>query len=304
MQVPGRGPVVLWRNMNEAVKKFAIPEEELENEVASAFEGITDEELEALYTENLIVAKEGAIIKGTVVDVIGDSVVVDLGCKSEGIVPLSEFEDKAEATPGKEIDLLIEEAETRSGVAIVSKEKASRIKGWEIVVSQHREGDVVTGRVTRKIRGGLLVDIGVPVFLPASQVSIRRVNDIGEFMGREIEAKLVKIDKARRNIVISRRMLIEERREKEKQKLLAEIEDGQLRKGVVKNITDFGAFVDLGGIDGLLHVTDMSWARISHPSEMVAIEQEIEILVLKVDKENEKIALGLKQKTPSPWVNV
>jgi len=252
----------------------------------------------------VVSADDGTIVEGTIVDVVGDTVIVDLGCKSEGVVPLYEFDDPAEATVGKVIDLLIEEAETRSGVAIVSKEKASRIKGWEKVVSEHMEGDTVVGRATRKIRGGLLVDIGVPVFLPASQVSIRRVNDIGDFIGQDIEAKILKIDKARRNIVISRRVLVEEQREEQKKALLAEIEEGQLRKGVVKNITDFGAFVDLGGIDGLLHVTDMSWGRISHPSEMVAIDQEVEVVVLKVDIEKEKIALGLKQKTASPWEKV
>lgn len=285
----------------DAIGKGLVTEEELEQEVASAFEGIDMDNLENLYGENLVVASDGTIIQGTVVDVVGDNVIVDLGCKSEGIVPLSEFEDPEETKPGTVIDLLMEEAETSSGVAVVSKEKASRIKGWEKIISEHHEGDIVTGKITRKIKGGLLVDIGVPVFLPASQVSIRRIGEMNEFIGKEIEAKILKIDKARRNIVISRRALIEGQREKEKEKLLAEVEVDQVRKGIVKNITDFGAFVDLGGLDGLLHVTDMSWGRISHPSEMVAIDEEVEVVVLKIDKENERIALGLKQKTTSPW---
>ena len=166
------------------------------------------------------------------------------------------------------------------------------------------EGDVVTGTVTRKIKGGLLVDIGVNVFLPASQVDIRRPADIGDYIGRTIQCMVLKIDEARRNIVVSRRTLIETERAEKKAQLLAELEVGQVRKGVVKNIAEFGAFVDLGGIDGLLHITDMSWGRIGHPSEMVAIDQEIEVQILHIDREKEKIALGLKQKTASPWENV
>ena len=166
------------------------------------------------------------------------------------------------------------------------------------------EGDVVTGTVTRKIKGGLLVDIGVNVFLPASQVDIRRPSDIGDYIGRTIQCLVLKIDEARRNIVVSRRALIETERAEKKKQLLETLEVGQLRKGVVKNIAEFGAFVDLGGIDGLLHITDMSWGRIGHPSEMVAIDQEIEVQILHIDREKEKIALGLKQKTASPWDNV
>jgi small subunit ribosomal protein S1 len=186
----------------------------------------------------------------------------------------------------------------------LSKRKADRIRSWERIISTKAEGDVVSGTVSRKIKGGLLVDIGVPVFLPASQVDIRRPADIGEYIGRSIEAKILKIDQEARNIVISRRKLIEERRAEAKDKLLAEIQPGQVRQGIVKNIADFGAFVDLGGIDGLLHITDMSWSRIGHPSEMLKIDQEIEIAILSVDREKEKIALGLKQRTPSPWEGI
>ena len=172
------------------------------------------------------------------------------------------------------------------------------------VMETVHEGDVVTGVVTRKIKGGLLVDIGVNVFLPASQVDIRRPADIGDYIGRTIQCIVLKIDEARRNIVVSRRALIEAERAEKKAQLLAELEVGQRRKGMVKNIAEFGAFVDLGGIDGLLHITDMSWGRINHPSEMVAIDQEIEVQILHIDHEKEKIALGLKQKTASPWENV
>ncbi len=178
------------------------------------------------------------------------------------------------------------------------------MRAWEMVISRYHEGDVVKGRVTRKIKGGLLVDIGVNVFLPASQVDIRRPSDIADYIDQDIECMILKIDESRRNIVVSRRKLIEIQREEKKKKLLEEIAVGQVRKGTVKNIADFGAFVDLGGIDGLLHITDMSWGRINHPSDMLKIDDEIEVMVLHVDKEREKIALGLKQKSPSPWENV
>ena len=183
---------------------------------------------------------------------------------------------------------------------LLSKRKAEKIEAWLKVMETVHEGDVVTGKVTRKIKGGLLVDIGVNVFLPASQVDIRRPPDIADYIDQEIECMILKIDEARRNIVVSRRKLIEITREQQKKALLAEIEPGQVRKGTVKNIADFGAFVDLGGIDGLLHITDMSWGRINHPSDMVKIDDQIEVMVLHVDKDREKIALGLKQKIRQP----
>jgi small subunit ribosomal protein S1 len=186
----------------------------------------------------------------------------------------------------------------------LSKRKAEKIEAWMKVIETVHEGDVVTGIVTRKIKGGLLVDIGVNVFLPASQVDIRRPTDIGDYIGRTIQCIVLKIDEARRNIVVSRRALIESERSEKKEQLLAELEVGQKRKGIVKNIAEFGAFVDLGGIDGLLHITDMSWGRINHPSEMLSIDQEIEVQILHIDHEREKIALGLKQRTPSPWESV
>jgi small subunit ribosomal protein S1 len=167
-----------------------------------------------------------------------------------------------------------------------------------------KEGDIVKGLATRKIKGGLLVDIGVPVFLPASQVDVRRPNDIGEYIGQEIECVVLKIDEARRNIVVSRRAMIEKERAVKKTALLDQLNEGEIRKGIIKNIADFGAFIDLGGIDGLLHITDMSWGRISHPTELVKIDDELEVVILAIDREREKISLGLKQKTVSPWVNI
>ncbi|MBK8978146.1 MAG: 30S ribosomal protein S1 [Planctomycetes bacterium] len=245
------------------------------------------------------------IVKGRVLRVLEDgSVFVDVGYKAEGRIPLDEFDDPATVVPGLEIECLVEAILDEDGYIDLSKRKADRIRGWETIIETHKEGDVVEGAVLRKIKGGLLVDIGVPVFLPASQVNIRRTGDVAEYIGQTIKARIIKIDEERMNIVISRRKLIEEEREELKQRLLSEIEEGQVRKGVVKNIADFGVFVDLGGLDGLLHITDMSWGRINHPSEMVSIDDEVEVKVLKIDRDRERIALGIKQKTPSPWENI
>jgi len=251
------------------------------------------------------------IVEGKILRIDNDYVLVDVGYKSEGSIPTNEWEE--EETPpevGQTVKVLVEEIEDLSGrdedrgMIVLSKRKAEKIQAWMKVMETVHEGDVVTGSVTRKIKGGLLVDIGVNVFLPASQVDIRRPHDIGDYIGRTIQCIVLKIDETRRNIVVSRRSLIEAERAEKKAKLLKTLEVGQVRRGVVKNIADFGAFVDLGGIDGLLHITDMSWGRISHPSEMVSIDEEIETQILNIDYEKEKIALGLKQRTPSPWENV
>jgi len=239
-------------------------------------------------------------------------VLVDVGFKSEGTIPLSEWEEEEEKPEvGTTIKVLVEEVEDATGTTedpygmiSLSKRKAEKIIAWQEMMKTIEEGQVVTGTCTRKIKGGLLVDIGVNVFLPASQVDIRRPHDIGEYIGRVVQCEVLKIDEARRNIVVSRRSLIEKQRQEDREQLLRELEVGQVRKGVVKNIAEFGAFVDLGGIDGLLHITDMSHGRIGHPSELVSIDQEIDVMILNIDYEKEKIALGMKQMTPSPWDNV
>jgi small subunit ribosomal protein S1 len=246
----------------------------------------------------------GRIVSGKVVELVGDQVVVDVGYKSEGLVALAEWEDEPAPVPGDTVEVLLEGMEDETGEIVLSRKKAHRMRAWEMVISRYHEGDVVKGRVTRKIKGGLLVDIGVNVFLPASQVDIRRPSDIADYIDQDIECMILKIDESRRNIVVSRRKLIEITREQQKKALLEEIAVGQVRKGTVKNIADFGAFVDLGGIDGLLHITDMSWGRINHPSDMLKIDDQVEVMVLHVDKDREKIALGLKQKSASPWENV
>jgi small subunit ribosomal protein S1 len=249
-------------------------------------------------------SKPNSILKGRVVSISGDYVIVDVGLKSEGQIPKAEFEDSGGVSPGDEVEVLLEEAEDAEGGILLSKRKADRIRGWEQVFQTRKEGDVVEGKCLRKIKGGLLVDIGVPVFLPASQIDVRRPGDVGDWVGRTLRAMVLKIDEQRRNIVISRRKLIEEEREEAKKRLLGQVKEGDIVKGTVTNIADFGAFIDLGGIDGLLHVTDMSWGRVNHPSEVVKVGQEIEVKILNIDREREKIALGLKQKETSPWEEI
>src|SRR3954454_2007519 len=246
----------------------------------------------------------GAIIKGRISGMAGDDFIVELGLKSEGILEAGEFDDPSAVKPGDPVQVLLEDVEGDTGLVKISKRKADRIINWEAIMKSKKEGDPVAGKVTKKIKGGLLVDIGVPVFLPASQVDIRRPGEISDWIGRQIDAVILKIDEERRNIVISRRKMIEVQREEMKRKTLDGLTIGQLVKGTVKNIADFGAFIDLGGIDGLLHITDMSWGRINHPSDILKIDQEIEVKVLEIDKEKEKIALGLKQKEASPWENI
>ena len=279
-----------------------------DEQVDAALNGSSPEEIDWGNKE----IESGEIVEGRVLRTEGAFILVDVGYKSEGIIPLSEWDDPTVGEPpkpGEMIRVLVEEleegmADDYRGMITLSRRKAEKIEAWRRVMESVHEGDTVTGRVSRKIKGGLLVDIGVNVFLPASQVDIRRPADIDRFVGQEIQCMVLKIDEARRNIVVSRRELLDQERREKKERLLAELQVGQLRRGVVKNIADFGVFVDLGGIDGLLHITDMSWGRVSDPKELVQIDQELEVLILDINYEREKIALGLKQKTPSPWENV
>ncbi|MHC4552453.1 MAG: 30S ribosomal protein S1 [Planctomycetota bacterium] len=285
------------------IAKLGMSSEQLDEEINALFTTEHKELLDQELQKTVEALVPGTIVKGKIVMQIGNDVIVELGLKSEGIVDAAEFDDPTEIVADKEIEVLLEEMDAESGI-LLSKRKADRIRGWEMVITTNKEGDVVKGVVSRRIKGGLLVDIGVPVFLPASQVDIRKPGDISRFIGQEIECKILKIDTENHNIVVSRRKLIEEDRLASKEKILSEIEVGQLRKGVVKNIADFGVFVDLGGLDGLLHISDLSWGRISHPSELVQLDQEIECMVIGVDKDTEKISLGLKQKNASPWDEV
>ncbi len=272
-------------------------------------------ELEAAYgpdADKLIAASIGtggkdqfearSIVTGFVVGHHNDDIVVDIGYKSEGCVPKEEF-NEAEVPVGTKVQVMVVEVKPNGELAL-SKRQADLQIGWNQVLGANKEGDRVKGKVLRKIKGGLLVDIGVPVFLPASQVDLRRAPDVGEYIGQTVEAEIIKIDAERKNIVVSRRKVLEEERKKNRENLVKELHVGDLREGVVKNITDFGAFIDLGGLDGLLHITDMSWGRVNHPSEVVHIGQHIEIVVLDYDSERGRISLGLKQKTRNPWEGI
>ncbi|MBI4583491.1 MAG: 30S ribosomal protein S1 [Planctomycetes bacterium] len=290
--------------VNRLVKQFDLKPEDLDHQLQASLGDVSQEKMGELYNQSVQEFEMDKILKGKIVNVLNNDVIVDVGYKSEGVIPIDQFEKPEGVKEGDEIEVLLEAVEDEEGLIALSKRKADKIRAWERIITTHKEGDVVKGKVTRKIKGGLLIDIGVPVFLPASQIGIRRPGDIQEYVNQEMECKIIKIDESRMNIVVSRRKLLEEQRENQKRTLLDEIEIGQVRKGIVKNITEFGAFVDLGGIDGLLHITDMSWGRINHPSEVVQIDQDIEVKVLKVDKEKERISLGLKQKSESPWANI
>jgi small subunit ribosomal protein S1 len=285
------------------INKLGLSEEKIDQQVNEMFSTEDIGFLEKALEKKVDSLVPGNILTGTIVSRLGDDVIVEVGLKSEGIVNANEFDRANDIEPGNQIDVFLEEVDSEGGVIILSKKKADRIKGWQNIINTKKENDIVSGRVTRRIKGGLLVDIGVPVFLPASQVDIRKPGDISRFIGQQIDCKILKIDTENHNIVVSRRKLIEEARRSSKEKLLEEIEVGQLRKGIVKNIADFGVFVDLGGLDGLLHISDLSWGRISHPSEVVHIDQQIECYVISVDKTSEKVSLGLKQKTRNPWEN-
>ncbi|MBL8864866.1 MAG: 30S ribosomal protein S1 [Gemmataceae bacterium] len=249
------------------------------------------------------------IVTGKVVEIRGEDVVIDIGYKSEGLIRIDEWRDEgvdqtSYPKVGDTVEVLLETVEDENGTIALSYRKAKRQKEWNEVLAKHKEGDVVSGKVLKKIKGGLLVNIGVNVFLPASQVDIRRPQDIGVYIDQTIECTILKIDEQRRNIVVSRRKLIEDRRTVQRERLMSELQEKQIRKGIVKNIAEFGAFVDLGGIDGLLHITDMGWHRVTNPHDVVKIEQELEVYILHIDRERQKIALSLKHKTPSPWQDI
>lgn len=243
----------------------------------------------------------GQILNGQIVELTPDFVVVDVGLKSEGLVPTSEFQDPSELKLGNDIEVLLDKTEGEDGQIVLSREKALWHRKWEYIMNHCKEGSIVNGKVIRKVKGGLMVDIGMEAFLPGSQIDNKRIKNIDEFLGQTYDFKILKINIERKNIVISRRELLEEERSSKKAEILDQITEGALCKGTVKNITDFGVFLDLNGIDGLLHITDMTWKRIKHPSEMVSINDEIEVVVLSIDKEKGRVALGLKQKQENPW---
>ena len=243
----------------------------------------------------------GQIVKGTIIEIRPKEVLVDIGYKSEGVIPANEFEDVKTAKVGDGIDVLIEKLEDKEGNVVLSKEKAEFKKNWDKILTICNEGGTITGKVKAVVKGGLLVNIGVEAFLPASQIDIIPPKILTTYVGNSYDFKVVKINQERQNIVLSRRELIEQERNERRTKLLTEMMPGDIRKGTVKNITDFGAFIDLNGIDGLLHITDMSWGRIGHPSELLKVGQDIDVVVLDINREKERVSLGLKQKLANPW---
>ena len=262
--------------------------------------------LAALYEETFRNFEEGSIVEGRVVAISKDKVVVDIGYKSEGSIPTDQFssEELQALKVNDRLQVYIEEREDAEGNLILSKEKADKMKVWEELEQSYKEEKVVEGRILSRIKGGMMVDIGVKAFLPGSQIDLHPVRDLDSLVGRSFPLKIIKINHRRGNVVVSRRVLLEESRDKKRQTTLSSLKEGQTIQGTVKNITDYGAFIDLGGIDGLLHITDMSWGRVGHPSELFVVGDKVEVVVLKYDRETGRISLGLKQKTTDPWTNV
>jgi small subunit ribosomal protein S1 len=260
-------------------------------------------ELLALIDEHFREFKEGSIVNGTILDIRPQVVVVDIGYKSEGAIPVSEFEDE-DIEVGDEVEVLLERLEDDEGLIVLSKEKAAHKQNWEKIMKVYEDGGLVKGKVKGAVKGGLIVNVGVEAFLPGSQVDIIPPRDLQEYVGNVYEFKIVKVNDDRKNLVLSRREVIEAERAELRQKFLQTVIVGDKVVGQVKNITDFGAFVDLQGMDGLLHITDMSWGRIAHPSEMLRISQEIEVQILDVDRDKERVSLGLKQMTGNPWADI
>jgi len=298
----------------------SVEQEPVDTQKDSEDESFSDDEDDIMFsdeTENLLEAydetlrdfEEGEIVKGVVIKIDRDEVMIDVGYKSEGYIPISEFGTNPDGTPrvkvGDVVDVYLLRKEDQDGLIVLSKEIADQKIVWDRIAEAHERGDSIHGRITKRIKGGLKVEIdNVKAFLPASQVELRPVQNFDKYIGKTLDMKVIKLSKRRRNIVLSRRVILEEERESKRQATLSTLEVGQVREGIVKNITQFGAFIDLGGVDGLLHKSDMSWGRVNHPSEIVAVGDKIEVMVLSVDAEASKISLGMKQKSSDPWLSV
>ncbi len=270
----------------------------------SQYEEISEKEMRKLIDETMSTVEEGAIIKGEVVAVRDSHVIVDIGYKSEGVISRDEFPNIEEIVPGKKVEVLLVEKENRSGHIHLSKREADEQQAWAKTLDACEDGSRVTGKVLRKVKGGLIIDIGIEAFLPASQISLQNIKSIDEYIGQDLEVKVLKINHERQNVVVSRRELLDEERSVQRQEFLSKVKVGDVQKGVVKNITDFGAFVDLMGIDGLLHLTDMKWGRINHPNEMISLNEEIDVMVIGIDYEKERVSLGIKQMIDNPWLDI
>ena len=257
--------------------------------------------LSDLYAQSLRVISEGQIVKGRIIGLTDQDVLVDIGFKSEGSIGRHEFSNAQELKVGDEVEVYVENIEDEQGMVILSKHKADRQKGWERIVNHFKEGDVIDGRPSRKVKGGLMVDIGIEAFMPASLASFKGYANLDSLVGQGLKFIILKISRARKNIVVSHRDYLLREKDQLRQKLIESLTVGERRTGTVKNLTDFGAFIDLGGVDGLLHIGDISWGRIGHPSDVLAVGQQLDILVLSIDRQSNKVSLGLKQLLPSPW---
>ena len=283
---------------------------EIKNTSVIDFEDISDEEMNQMIDGTLTDFDEGDLIDGTVVKIEHDEVIVDIGFKSEGVIPARELSIRKDADPsevvslGDKLEALVLQKEDKDGRLILSKKRAEYERAWIQVEDKFKAGEVVTGEVIEVVKGGLILDIGLRGFLPASLVDLRRVKDLSAYLGTEIEARVIEMDRNRNNVVLSRRVLLEEGRKNERAEILEKLSKGMRLKGTVSSIVDFGAFVDLGGIDGLIHISELSWSHVNHPSEVVKVGEEVEVEVLDVDLQRERISLGLKQTTEDPWTKL
>lgn len=292
------------KNCNDWNQSKVIDDVEFHEEDAKLFASLLNRKEESLGEGSVASMSTGQILKGRIVEITKDFVVIDVGLKSEGLVPIEEFAESQELNLGNEAEVYVDQTEGDNGQIVLSRDKARRQRQWEYIVNHCKEGSLVRGKVVRKVKGGLMVDIGMEAFLPGSQIDNKRIKNLDEFVGQTYDFKILKINTERKNIVVSRRELLEEEKNSRKAEMLESIHEGELRKGIVKNITDFGVFLDLDGIDGLLHITDMTWKRIKHPSEMVNLGDEVEVIILHVDREKGRVALGMKQKEPNPWEEI
>lgn len=295
----------------ENAETASVPEKEVQEMLESKKPTIQDPEnidpqqiLEA-YDDSFKHISEGEVVSGTVLKILGSNVVIDVGFKSEGLISIDEFRDEKgnlEISPGDKVDVLLESAEDQEGYIVLSREKAQRMKVWDSIEKAYHDQAIITGRVIERVKGGLAVDIGVRAFLPGSQVDLHPVRNLDSLRGQDIRVRVIKVNKRRGNIVLSRKAVLEEEYYKQREETLKNLQEGVIIEGIVKNITDYGAFVDLGGIDGLLHITDMSWGRVNHPSDLFKIGDEIKVKILKFDRLEERVSLGYKQLTEDPWL--
>jgi small subunit ribosomal protein S1 len=279
----------------EDLRDFMVEEESI----------VSNQQLADMYETTIKGVEEGKVVKGRILKITDNEVFVDINFKSEGVIPKNEFKNPDEIKVGEEIDIFLEEMENHEGQIILSKQRADFAMVWEKIKNSYENGEIIEGKVIQKIKGGAVVDLfGIDAFLPGSQIDLRQIPDIDSLVSQVLKFKIIKVNKSRRNIVVSRRIVLEEEREKLRAQIIDTIEKGQIREGTVKNITDFGAFIDLGGVDGLLHITDMSWGRVNHPSELVMLGEKVKVKILDFDEKKERISLGMKQLQEHPWKNI